>query len=194
MKKLENQVHDISEKIYELQAKTEKLSNGQRYAAINEIEKSIAPLRRDLSQLERKLYSKEYDEIEINHRMDEILQQIIELEDLKSDLNARINTETEHARQEFHETTIKVLREEIAPLREGLEDNKKEIARVKDDMGNLRLELITIEKNREIDEAKRFDRLKWILTAVIAVIAGLSTLSLYLEPSIQMIFHIFFGG
>ena len=194
MKKLENQVHDISEKIYELQAKTEKLSNGQRYAAINEIEKSIAPLRRDLSQLERKLYSKEYDEIEINHRMDEILQQIIELEDLKSDLNARINTETEHARQEFHETTIKVLREEIAPLRERLEDNKKEIAHVKDDMGNLRLELITIEKNREIDEAKRFDRLKWILTAVIAVIAGLSTLSLYLEPSIQMIFHIFFGG
>lgn len=194
MKKLENQVHDISEKIYELQAKTEKLSNGQRYAAINEIEKSIAPLRRDLSQLERKLYSKEYDEIEINHRMDEILQQIIELEDLKSDLNARINTETEHARQEFHETTIKVLREEVAPLREGLEDNKKEIAHVKDDMGNLRLELITIEKNREIDEAKRFDRLKWILTAVIAVIAGLSTLSLYLEPSIQMIFHIFFGG
>lgn len=194
MKKLENQVHDISEKIYELQAKTEKLSNGQRYAAINEIEKSIAPLRRDLSQLERKLYSKEYDEIEINHRMDEILQQIIELEDLKSDLNARINTETEHARQEFHETTIKVLREEVAPLREGLEDNKKEITHVKDDMSNLRLELITIEKNREIDEAKRFDRLKWILTAVIAVIAGLSTLSLYLEPSIQMIFHIFFGG
>lgn len=194
MKKLEGQIHDMSEKIYELQAKTEKLSNGQRYAAINEIEKSIAPLRRDLSQLERKLYSKEYDEIEINHRMDEILQQIIELEDLKSDLNARINTETEHARQEFHETTIKVLREEVAPLREGLEDNKKEIAHVKDDMGNLRLELITIEKNREIEEAKRFDRLKWILTAVIAVIAGLSTLSLYLEPSIQMIFHIFFGG
>ena len=51
MKKLENQVHDMSEKIYELQAKTEKLSNGQRYAAINEIEKSIAPLCRDLSQL-----------------------------------------------------------------------------------------------------------------------------------------------
>ena len=117
MRKLENQVHDISEKIYELQAKTEKLSNGQRYAAINEIEKSIAPLRRDLNQLERKLYSKEYDEIEISRRMDEILQQIIELEDLKSDLNARISTETEHARQEFHETTIKVLREEVAPLR-----------------------------------------------------------------------------
>lgn len=194
MKKLENQVHDMTEKIYELQAKTEKLSNGQRYAAINEIEKSIAPLRRDLNQLERKLYSKEYDEIEISRRMDEILQQIIELEDLKSDLNARISTETEHARQEFHETTIKVLREEVAPLREGLEDNKKEIAHIKDDVGELRLELITTEKNREIDEAKRFDRFKWILTAVIAVLSALSMLSLWLEPSIQMIFHIFFGG
>lgn len=194
MKKLENQVHDISEKIYELQAKTEKLSNGQRYAAINEIEKSIAPLRRDLNQLERKLYSKEYDEIEISRRMDEILQQIIELEDLKSDLNARISTETEHARQEFHETTIKVLREEVAPLREGLEDNKKEIAHVKDDVGKLRLELITTEKNREINDAKKYDRFKWILTAIIGVLSALSMLSLWLEPSIQMIFHIFFGG
>ncbi len=110
MKKLESQVHDMSEKIYELQAKTEHLSNGQRYAAINEIEKSIAPLRNDLNHLERKLYSQQYDEKEISHQIDKILNQISELETLKSDLNARINTETEHARQEFHETTIRVLR------------------------------------------------------------------------------------
>ena len=193
MKKLEGQLHDMSEKIYELQAKTEKLTNGQRYAAINEIEKSIAPLRNDLNHLERKLYSQQYDEQEISHQIDRILDQISELETLKSDLNARINTETEHARQEFHQTTIKILKEEIRPLRTSLEENQKEISNLKSDVGDLRLEIITNEKNREINEAQKFDRFKWILTAIIAVLAGLSALSLYLEPSIQMIFHIFFG-
>lgn len=193
MKKLEGQIHDMSEKIYELQAKTEKLTNGQRYAAINEIEKSIAPLRNDLNHLERKLYSQQYDEQEISHQIDLILDQISELETLKSDLNARINAETEHARQEFHQTTIKILKEEIRPLRTSLEENQKEISNLKSDVGDLRLEIITNEKNREINEAQKFDRFKWILTAIIAVLAGLSALSLYLEPSIQMIFHIFFG-
>ena len=193
MKKLEGQIHDMSEKIYELQAKTEKLTNGQRYAAINEIEKSIAPLRNDLNHLERKLYSQQYDEQEISHQIDLILDQISELETLKSDLNARINTETEHARQEFHQTTIKILKEEIRPLRTSLEKNQKEISNLKSDVGDLRLEIITNEKNREINEAQKFDRFKWALTAIIAVLAGLSALSLYLEPSIQMIFHIFFG-
>lgn len=193
MKKLEGQIHDMSEKIYELQAKTEKLTNGQRYAAINEIEKSIAPLRNDLNHLERKLYSQQYDEQEISHQIDLILDQISELETLKSDLNARINAETEHARQEFHQTTIKILKEEIRPLRTSLEENQKEISNLKSDVGDLRLEIITNEKNREINEAQKFDRFKWVLTAIIAVLAGLSALSLYLEPSIQMIFHIFFG-
>ena len=193
MKKLEGQIHDMSEKIYELQAKTEKLTNGQRYAAINEIEKSIAPLRNDLNHLERKLYSQQYDEQEISHQIDRILDQISELETLKSDLNARINTETEHARQEFHQTTIKILKEEIRPLRESLEENQKEISNLKSDVGDLRLEIITNEKNREINEAQKYDRFKWVLTAIIAVLTGLSALSLYLEPSIQMIFHIFFG-
>lgn len=193
MKKLEGQIHDMSEKIYELQAKTEKLTNGQRYAAISEIEKSIAPLRNDLNHLERKLYSQQYDEQEISHQIDLILNQISELENLKSDLNARINTETEHTRQEFHETTIKILKEEIRPLRTSLEKNQKEISNLKSDVGDLRLEIITNEKNREINEAQKFDHFKWALTAIIAVLAGLSALSLYLEPSIRMIFHIFFG-
>ena len=61
-------------------------------------------------------------------------------------------------------------------------------------MGKLRLELITTEKNREINDAKKYDRFKWILTAIIGVLSALSMLSLWLEPSIQMIFHIFFGG
>lgn len=193
MKKLEGQIHDMSEKIYELQAKTEKLTNGQRYAAINEIEKSIAPLRNDLNHLERKLYSQQYDEQEISHQIDRILDQISELETLKSDLNARINTETEHARQEFHETTIKILKEEIRPLRTSLEENQKEISNLKSDVGDLRLEILTNEKNREINDAQKYDRFKWILTAVIAVLSALSMLALWLEPSIQMIFHVFFG-
>ena len=53
---LHNQIHDMSDKIYELQNKTEHLTNGQRYAAINEIEKCIQPLRNDLRHLEHLLY------------------------------------------------------------------------------------------------------------------------------------------
>ena len=53
--RLQNEIHDMSEKIFALQAKTEHLTNGQRYAAINEIEKSIAPLRNDVHHLERKI-------------------------------------------------------------------------------------------------------------------------------------------
>ena len=45
---LRTEIHDMSNKIYELQEKTEHLTNGQRYAAINEIEKSMQPLRNDL--------------------------------------------------------------------------------------------------------------------------------------------------
>ena len=100
MERLKDEIHDMSEKIYELQAKTEHLTNGQRYAAINEIEKSIAPLRNDLHHLERKLYNQQHNEEEINKDIDNILAQINELENIKSDLITRINTETEHLRNQ----------------------------------------------------------------------------------------------
>ena len=60
-KDLRKEMHDMSEKIYRLQEKSEKLTNGQRYAAINEIEKSIQPLRSDLRHLEHELYSQNSD-------------------------------------------------------------------------------------------------------------------------------------
>ena len=45
---LKTEIHDMSKKIYELQNKTEHLTNGQRYAVVSEIEKNTQLLRNDL--------------------------------------------------------------------------------------------------------------------------------------------------
>ena len=195
--RLQNEIHDMSEKIFALQAKTEHLTNGQRYAAINEIEKSIAPLRNDLHHLERKIYNQQHNAKELTKEIDCILQQITDLENLKSDLIARINTETEHTRKYYHDEVMQFMCEEITPLRETVDKNKEEIdglrTYMKDEFNNMKLELLEDQKNRELQEAKRFDKIKWILTGVVTVITPLSVLSLYFEPAIQTFIHIFLG-
>lgn len=195
--RLQDEIHDMSEKIYELQAKTEHLTNGQRYAAINEIEKSIAPLRNDVHHLERKIYNQQHNAEEITKDIDRILQQIVELENLKSDLLARINTETEHTRKYYHDEVMQFMREEITPLREDISENKQDIDNlkiyIKDEFNNMKFELLEDQKNRELQEAKKFDKIKWILTGTVSIITPLSVLSLYFEPAIQTFIHIFLG-
>lgn len=197
MERIKDELHDMSEKIYELQAKTEHLTNGQRYAAINEIEKSIAPLRNDLHHLERKLYNQQHNEAEISKEIDRILEQISELENIKSDLITRINTETEHTRKYYHDEIMEFMRDEITPLRATVNNNEKEINElktyIKDEFAKMKFELLEEQKNRELDEAKKYDKLKWILTGVVSVITPLSVLSLYFEPAIQTFIHIFLG-
>ncbi len=195
--RLQDEIHDMSEKIFALQAKTEHLTNGQRYAAINEIEKSIAPLRNDVHHLENKIYNQQHNAKELTKEIDRILQQITDLENLKSDLITRINTETEHTRKYYHDEVMQFMREEITPLRETVNENKKEIdglrIYIKDEFNAMKFELLEDQKNRELQEAKKFDKIKWILTGVVAVITPLSVLSLYFEPAIQTFIHIFLG-
>lgn len=191
-KEIRHEIHDMSSKIYELQAKQNTLSNGQRYAAINEIEKCISPLRSDLHHLERKLYSQESDDKILQDQIDNILQQINDLEDIKSDLTARINTETEHTRQELNDKIINFMSTELNPIKKSIENNKQEIASVKDDISDLKESIIQNEHEREKKEIARFDNFKVIITAVVAVITALSTISLLLEPSIRTLIHIFF--
>ena len=195
--RLQDEIHDMSEKIFALQAKTEHLTNGQRYAAINEIEKALAPLRNDLHHLERKIYNQQHNAEEISKDIDRILQQITELENLKSDLIARINTETEHTRKYYHDEVMQFMRDEITPLRETVDKNKEEIddlkTYIKDEFNKMKFELLEDQKNRELQEAKKFDKIKWILTGVVAVVTPLSVLSLYFEPAIQTFIHIFLG-
>ena len=121
---IRHEIHDMSSKIYELQAKQNTLTNGQRYAAINEIEKSISPLRKDLHHLEHKMYSQESDDKILQEQIDNILQQINELEDIKSDLIARISTETEATRQELNDKIINYMSTELAPLKKALKKIK----------------------------------------------------------------------
>lgn len=181
----------MSEKIYQLQEKTEHLTNGQRYAAINEIEKSIAPLRTDLHNLEYKLYNQQHDDENIKQQIDTILKQINDLEDLKSDLTQRINTETEQTRQELNDKVINFMKEELAPIKKSIESNKDEMHSIKKDILDLRLEINEKEKEREVREAAKYDKLKWIITGVIGLTGGLSALFIWLEPTIRILFNIF---
>ena len=193
MEQIRDELHDMSEKITELQLKTEHLTNGQRYAAINEIEKSIGPLRNDLHRLEHKLYSQQHNDEEVQRNIERILKQIADLENIKSDLLQKINTETEHTRKFYHDETMAFLKEEISPLRESIVENKKEISEIKDMIHNLDKKIIESEKNKELKDAERFDHLKMIITTVVAVLGGVSALSLYFQPAIQTLIRILFG-
>ena len=109
MDKIEIEIHDMSEKIYELQKKSEHLTNGQRYAAINEIEKCIAPLRKDLHNLELNMYEQGADRERIKEQINNLLNQLSDLENCKSDLTARINTETESTRQQLNDMIVNLI-------------------------------------------------------------------------------------
>lgn len=191
-KLLRTEIHDMSNKIYELQEKTEHLTNGQRYAAINEIEKSIQPLRNDLRHLEHQLFTQQTNDENIKNDMDKLIKQIDELENIKSDLIERINTETEHTRQELNNKIINFMSEELTPIKNSIENNKNELQDVKEDIHNLRLEIMQHYKDQEVKEVARFDNLKMIITAIVATLAALSTLSLWLEPSIRTLLQVFF--
>ena len=189
---IRHEIHDMSSKIYELQAKQNTLTNGQRYAAINEIEKSISPLRKDLHHLEHKMYSQESDDKILQEQIDNILQQINDLEDIKSDIIARISTETEATRQELNDKITTYMSSELTPLKETVDDNKKDIKAISDEIKELRNEIINNQHEREKKEIARFDNFKIIITAVVGVITAISTISLLLEPSIRTLFNIFF--
>ena len=197
VKELKREMHDMSEKIFELQAKTEHLTNGQRYAAINEIEKSIAPLRNDLHYLERKLYNQQHTDEEVSKVIDYILEEISKLENLKSDLVARIHTENEHTRNFYHNEVMDFMREEITPLRESIKKNETELTtfkeEIKEEIVKLKFDLNEADKKRQIKDAEKLDNLKMIITAVVGTVGGISALSLYFQPAIQTIVRILFG-
>ena len=189
---IRHEIHDMSSKIYELQAKQNTLTNGQRYAAINEIEKCVGPLRNELHRLERQLYAQGSDDKILQEQIDTILEQINELENIKSDLTARINTETEHTRQELNDKIISFMSSELEPIKKSIEGNKNDIITIKEEINQLRLDIIKRDKEQEVKAAERFDRFKIIITAAVAVITAISTLSLLLEPSIRTLLSIFF--
>lgn len=188
---LKTEIHDMSEKIYELQNRTEHLTNGQRYAVVSEIEKSTQLLRNDLRRLEYELYNQQSNDKVIEANINTLEKQITELENIKFDLIARINTETEHTRQELNDKIISFMSQELGPIKQSIENNKNEIQDIKDEISSLRLEIKEHEKNQEIKEVARFDNFKVIITAVVAVVTAISTLSLLLEPSIRTLMQIF---
>lgn len=189
---IRHEIHDMSSRIKELQDTQNTLTNGQRYAAINEIEKSIQPLRNDLHHLERELYSQESDDKVLQEQIDKILIQISSLEDIKSDLTTRINTETEHTRQELNDKIINFMADELKPIQESIKNNQSEITAIKESINELKIEIVNFEKDQEINSAKRFDKVSLILAGVIGVVAGVSTLSVVLEPFVRTLIGIFF--
>ena len=128
----------------------------------------------------------------LKKKINNITKQINDLENIKIDLNTRINTETEATRQELNDKIIDFMQKELAPIKINIENNKKEMEGLKSDINDLRIEIIEQNKEREIKEAAKFDRFKIIITAVVGALAALSTLSLWLEPSIRILMRIFF--
>jgi len=189
---LHKEISDISNRIYELQQKSEHLTNGQRYAVINEIEKSIYQLRNDLRNLEHQLYTQKTNDENLKKDIEVLEKQINDLENIKSDLTARINTETEHTRQELNDKIILFMSQELTPIKESIENNKEDIQDIKNSINSLKEDINEYKKNQEIKEVARFDHFKMILTAVVAALAALSTLSLWLEPTIRLIMNVFF--
>ena len=188
----QHKIRDIANKIYELQAKQNTLTNGQRYAAINEIEKTISPLRNDLYRLEHKLYSQETEDKVLKEQINTILEQINKLEDIKSDLNARIHTETEQTRQELNNKIIDFMTNELKPIKTSIDKNQEDIKALQNDITQLRMDIIESNNERDKREIARFDNIKLIITAVVAGLSGLSVLTLWLEPSIRTLISIFF--
>ena len=189
---LHKEISNISDRIYELQQKSEHLTNGQRYAVINEIEKSIYQLRNDLRNLEHQLYTQKTNDEKLKKDIRVLEKQINDLENIKSDLTARINTETEHTRQELNDKIILFMSQELTPMKESIENNKEDMQEIKEEINALKNDINEYKKNQEIKEVARFDHFKMILTAVVAALAALSTLSLWLEPTIKLIMNVFF--
>ena len=191
-KEIRYEIHDMSNRIKELQDTQNTLTNGQRYAAINEIEKSIQPLRNDLHHLECELYSQESDDKILQEQIDNILEQINKLEDIKSNLTARIHIENEHIRQELNDKIIKIIVDELRPIKENISDSKKEISLLKDDINNLKNDIAKNQAEQQIKDAKHFDRLQLILAGVVAVITGSSFLIALFETPIRTLINVFF--
>lgn len=191
-KLLRTEIHDMSKKIYDLQNKTEHLTNGQRYAVVSEIEKSEQVLRNDLRHLEHQLYNQKTNDEKLKKDIKIIEKQINELGNIKSDLVARIHTENEHTRQELNDKIISFMSQELTPIKQSIENNKEDMQEIKKNINSLKDDMNEYKKNQEIKEVARFDHFKMILTAVVAALAAISSLSLWLEPSIKVLMQIFF--
>lgn len=189
---LREEINNISKMIRELQQKSEHLTNGQRYAVINEIEKNIYQLRNDLRHLEHQLYTQQTNDETIQKDIKVLEKQINDLENIKSDLNARINTENEHTRQELNDKIILFMTQELTPIKKTIENNQNDIQEIKNDIQEIKKDFIEYKNSQEIKEVARFDNFKMIITAVVAALAAISTLSLWLEPSIRTFLQIFF--
>jgi len=190
-KQIRHEIHDMSNKIYELQAKTEHLTNGQRYAAINEIEKSIQPLRNDLRHLEHKLYTQETQDETIRKDIQTLENQINELENLKFDLEQRIHTETEHTRKELNDKIISFMSTELGPIKKGMEDTKQDIKVLNEQISQLKIDMVQQEKNRQVEDAARTDKLKIIIAVIAGVATGTTTLLAYFGETIRTLMMIF---
>lgn len=189
---IRKEISSMSDRIYELQKKSEHLTNGQRYAVINEVEKSIYQLRNDLRHLEHQLYTQQTNDDNLQKDIQILEKEINDLENIKSDLTARINTETEHTRKELNDKIILFMSQELTPIKESIENNKEGLSSIKDEINLLKEDFNEYKKNQEIKEVARFDHFKMILTGVVAALTAISTLSLWLEPTIRTLISVFF--
>lgn len=203
LKKLYNSIND-------LQLKTEKLSNGQRYAAINEIDKALIPLKKDLKSLERELHERENIDIEIQGQCRTLEAEITNLENIRSDLNARIQTENDHIRQELNDRVISHINEVKAQneimskdfksyIDEKIIPIEKEMINLQNKTNNNSYDIDELEKKMEEysdklakNSEQESKRIKTIITTITAILTAFTAISLWLEPALHVLINVFF--
>ena len=203
LKKLYNSIND-------LQLKTEKLSNGQRYAAINEIDKALIPLKKDLKSLERELHERENIDIEIQGQCRTLEAEITNLENIRSDLNARIQTENDHIRQELNDRVISHINEVKAQneimskdfksyIDEKIIPIEKEMISLQNKTNNNSYDIDELVKKMEEysdklakNSEQESKRVKTIITTIAAILTAFTAISLWLEPALHVLINVFF--
>lgn len=179
-------------KMRDLELKTEKLSNGQRYAAINEIDKALVPLKNNLKFLEHELHERENTDIEIKGQYRTLQAEITNLENVRSDLDTRIKIENEHTRDILNEKIINHVEQKISPINAKLKGIDLILNEHKTDMTTLTEEIKNLRKEITEQNNKNSARTKTIITTISAIIVAITTITLFLEPALRLIANIFF--
>ena len=194
-KELNAKIDIIIDEMKELEKNSQSLTNGERYAAINIIEKQVNPLRSDLKVLEQELRKEKDLNSQLYIDYERILNTVSELRDLKSDINRKIQTDNEHLRIQMNQEIVNLFKTELTPIHNDIKQlncNMQDLTiSTQQQFNELDRKILMNEEERKTQEAQRFSKLTQIFTGAVGIIAALSAIALYFEPPIHGLLHAF---
>lgn len=136
-KNLENQIQSIHEDVKKLREQSKTLTNGDRYRLMKDVENRIHPLQAQLRSLEHQMLQQETTEDEIEKQYQQLLLNITELKDFKSELKQKIDTENENNKKYTDQRIQQCMNNDVKPLRSKLEEVEDNINKVEDNINKL---------------------------------------------------------